>query len=647
MKRLILTILVLLFCLIGAYGQIFWTQDFEDGIPNDWSNLDDSGIGILWSYCPDTTNYGNPSNQNCPFNFNDVQNGFQVKFKSDTPENGFATCSLGSLFVLTAQTPFQSSLTTGAISCKEKEEVYLTFNSHIGVFTKNASTNARVNISTDGKNWTSFYPHPSLLAGENPIIGFKKWSRNPEKVVLDISSVASNQDSIFIQWSWCGNDEYHWSIDDLILTDENPIQSIDLTLSPSSNFHAIMPNYETPESQIDTVFFMTDLANIGSNTQSNFDVIARVTDLAETETLYEEKSNIASLEPGITIENIEFPPYYHTSGPGEYKVVYTTSNSSEDANPENNLYEYPFLISTNTFSKHKATKQIIELYPRDLNQNNTVETNWSMANYFYLPEGENMFVDEVIFEIPFRFEEEIGEENYVINSPNINVDISMYEWNDLNDINHASPEELTRIGTTNYTVSGDDGSTPNKVKLENTISKDLNIPLKDNQSYILAIEYTSTLFNRLFAVKANAELNYDAMISVNASNDKNRFAAMSKVGDTDDFNTFAFGGDIIPHIGFSITPSSGVSTRSLYVENGLNIFPNPVHKKATVEILIPNRDEAILELSTLAGKILKQISLAKDQSMISFDCSGLPNATYMLAFKSDTAIALERLVILH
>ncbi len=52
MKTIFISILYI-FLSIPLIGQVFLEEDFANGIPEDWTNEDLSGIGLEWTFCAD------------------------------------------------------------------------------------------------------------------------------------------------------------------------------------------------------------------------------------------------------------------------------------------------------------------------------------------------------------------------------------------------------------------------------------------------------------------------------------------------------------------------------------------------------------------------------------------------------------------
>ena len=649
--RGLLTSLLIVFLAFSVKSQVFWSENFSAGIPIDWTNEDLSGLNLLWTYCADTTAYGTLDNPECPFDFTDCDNR-QSHFKSSTPENGFACCVTEPFFDQLENTTFESRLTTDAIDCSAESEVYVLFNSHIGVFDQDALDNALFRVSTDRVNWTSFVPFPDLEIAQVTEVGFRRWSFNPEQSMFDISQIAANQETVYLQWYWDGNREYHWSIDDIILTNINPIPSVDVSLSPDLRFHGLMTNFSTPISQIEPAHFLTDAVQLGLDTLRNVEVIAKVTNLDGTNTLYQESVFLDELVPNQNYINISFPPYLHEGGIGEFKLVYCTSTSLNDGNPVNNSFEYPFEITQNVLKKHKETSIKKDLFPTALDENNFIENNWSIANHYHIPNGAGMAVDEILFEIPNRGTIQDFGTTYTINDVDIAIDVTLYKWDNENLDEFATTNEITAIGREMFNVSGGDfGDGSNStlsLKLGNLISNDENIPLENDQDYFVALEFNRTasnLFTRLFAVKASTSLNYDATIAANEQNDKLRYAAMTRIGESETFDTRAFGGNVVPNIWLSITEAPNATTAQILPSNSIILSPNPASEISTVTFDFELEQKASLELLSIRGEHLKCIPILNNEAKV--NCLELANGTYLIRYNSDKSTALRKLVVLH
>ena len=208
-KSLPVIALLLLACMVQAQTP-FWSEDFAGGIPTGWTNNDPSGNNAIWTWCNDPA-AGN-AQAGCPSVWDDALNA-QVPFAATTAGNGFATVDSDEYGNIPSN--HVSELTTDAIDCSTKSEVWITFQTHIGVFTLDAESNALLRVSTDGMTWTPFTVFPGLSTAV-------RWSANPESPIIDISSVAAGSSTVYVQWQWTGNYEYNWNLDDIEIYDQNP-----------------------------------------------------------------------------------------------------------------------------------------------------------------------------------------------------------------------------------------------------------------------------------------------------------------------------------------------------------------------------------------------------------------------------------------
>lgn len=122
----------------------FWSENFTNGFPQNWTTADASNQDVLWTWCP------NPAlgidEPGCSSVFDDALNG-QVPFKSTTANTGSMLVDSDEPGDLPAN--HISQLTTSPINCTGKDIVYITFQTHIGVYTENADENAILRVSTN------------------------------------------------------------------------------------------------------------------------------------------------------------------------------------------------------------------------------------------------------------------------------------------------------------------------------------------------------------------------------------------------------------------------------------------------------------------------------------------------------------------
>ncbi len=202
----------------GQSREIYYQEDFSDGvIPIDWSTTDLSGQNALWTYCADP-NTGQANG--CPPFWDDGLNA-QGPFAATTANNGFMT--MDSDIYGNLPNNHISILSFGPFNFSSNSSVHVEFEGFIGAYTVAPPGNEGFEVSNDnGSNWTTFDPYPNMSTGA-PAPPNVRWSFNPTKHVFDVSSVAANQSDVIMRFSWTGNFEFLWSIDDLVIADSPDI----------------------------------------------------------------------------------------------------------------------------------------------------------------------------------------------------------------------------------------------------------------------------------------------------------------------------------------------------------------------------------------------------------------------------------------
>ncbi len=104
-----------------------------------------------------------------------------------------------------------ADLISPVINCSANSVVYLKFNEWFWLWNDaNAACNSQaiLYISNDGTNWTDLYHAEAGLQQDEFI-------PNPTELILDISSYAANQSTVYIKWKWLGDWGYFWMVDDI------------------------------------------------------------------------------------------------------------------------------------------------------------------------------------------------------------------------------------------------------------------------------------------------------------------------------------------------------------------------------------------------------------------------------------------------
>lgn len=614
-NRLLVAATLLLFALqIQAQAPTpFWSEDFTDGIPSGWTSADASGQNIVWTWCPDPT-LGN-DDPGCSPIFNDGIN-LQEPFKATTASTGFATLDSdapGSVLPMN----HIAELTTSAIDCSGKNEVFIAFQTHIGVYTVDATTGAVLRVSTDKVNWTEFTLFPDLTTGV-------RWSKNPEEPVVDISSVAANQSTVYVQWQWEGNWEYFWNIDDIAIYDENPTARFNLAMT---NFFYPTSSYATPASQIatDTFGFLITLSNKGLEPMTNIVVKATVENSATQEILFADSTLIDVLDPGVADSAIELSGRYAPElGEGDYFIRYSVRADSTDLRPDDNAGGSPFTVTNDVFSKEDEVQSFTRT---------AQDIPWNVGNFYLMANGLNDQYKATVAEFAFdtdtselAIEDVTGSLYFFKVNDDVAADFSDF---DLTDFPGNSVEWL---GYANYQApAGITGGQLQQVDILDFDTNQKGVALEPGGRYFLMMGYpdeakqTNHAFNR--------KIKY--------------YLAISTILYTDQWYLGGFGDDFSAVMRMYISLVTTTDEKPL-PESALSVFPNPVKDNVYLDLHFDQPTDVTVTIADLTGRV---ITLEDRQGVTderrSFQLADLASGTYLARIATKEGSRTLKFVVQH
>lgn len=579
----------------------FWSEDFSGGaIPDGWTNDDATGNDAFWTWCGDPTT---GAMGGCPAIWDDDLNQ-QEPFQASTADNGFATIDSDAIGAVPGG--HQSQLTTNAIDCSSQGEVWLNFQTHIGVFTIDASTGAILRISANGTDWTTFTLFPGLDTNE-------RWSDNPENIIIDISSVAANESTVYIQWEWTGDFEYFWNIDDVHLFDSNPTAANNLSLG----FARTAPNFATPAPMVDTLGFGFEINNLGLDPQTNVQAIIQVE--GDNGDSFELTEEVGTVDPGA-IDTLVFEGFFVPDGtPGTYDMTYTLTQDQEDAFPNNNTIAHQFVITEDVFAKDDG------VFVNSTRPANFQDNSWLIGNYFYIPTG-GYEAHEITFSIdsdtdPYAY---IGE----------NIDIFLYEIQEDDDTDNFTDEDLNLVGFNSYSFTDEE---PFDVLTADIISfetDEVGVTLEEDGEYLLMILLPNNP-NIFVPYTDNPYYGFE-------------FGDIGTVVKNQDWFLLGFGAETTAFIRMRIRESGAVGTKEpLLAENQVQIYPNPGIDLVNLHFELDAISSAVdIQIVNTMGQIVATRQLTDVQrEKIEFDVSQLPSGTYHAHLRTDEGVSTKKFLI--
>jgi hypothetical protein len=592
MKQLLTKSILLLFLLVNGmvFAQTpFWSETFTAGIPAGWTNVDASGQNIVWEWCPAPA----PTPACAPVF------GGQQPFQAATAGTGFV--HVNSDAGLNAPLPQNhvSRLTTTAINCTGKSEVWVQFQSHIGTFEQPLATNAILRVSTNLTTWTNFTPFPGLTAANY-------FSPNPYFSLVDISSVAANQGTVYLQWQWTANWEYMWDLDDVELFDANPAPANDLAIG---DFFYPPSSLAQPVSQIatDTFAFGADLSNLGSLAQTN--VVLRVAVTTDTDTeIWADSIVLPTLAPGITDSFFQLPNRYAPELPvGSYIIKYTLRSNAMDERPADNRGQSIFLVTNSIFSK--------EVQPQTAYRPGGNPTDWSVGNMYQMSAGslDQYRATQAQFSFTTNAADlpitDVESEIYLFR---VADDVDFNVANGFDGADFLSPD-LEWLGVASYSAPDTMAAgLMQGVEILDLISGNPGVILENGARYILAVSYSGTS-NRTF----------------HAFNEDVKMFFVSTLTYSDQWYTGGFGEEFNAVARLVISLVNTTDNKPL-PETSMKVFPNPVLNAVNLTVNFDQPTDATITIADMTGRVIVvQDRQGLTQENLTYQVSQLAQGTYL------------------
>ena len=566
---------------------IIYEEGFsEPGFPVGWTTYDESGQDVIWSWCV------NPEmgrvNEGCPKIWNDTTNN-QIPFNATSAENGFLTVD-SDLFSGVPQ-PHKSRLTSPVFDFSQEDTVWIKFETHLGAFEITPNNNAILRVSNNGgasyqQIYNAFPEFPLEITNKS-----LRWSSNPKSVFFDVSEVAAFQSSVVFQWQWFGQNEFHWSIDDIQVSSSDPRPEVDLVLREQA--FLIPENTVIPYFEISPISFGARITNQGSLPQTDVKLAVTIfnsnNDLVFTDTLSNQIVGVNEESNILLLENTFTPPNQSDT----YQGVYTILPNNPDANLEDNIQNFTFEINENVIAKEHQLVPCQNTAPLDNEWSELEPHSWAWGNYYFIKNGVGKLATAATFSI---------------GNPEIlggrSVNLTLFEWVDLDDNKMAEANERSLVAFGQYDILGnepDDGFITIPL-LAVTGTADL----KNNQGYLLMLEYFAEDPLDLF-INFSDEQDYESTLNYLEETGTTRFASMLGIGNPLSdvpYSSLAFGFDKIPIV--RLETQETVGTQNLLPKDFLvTISPNPTVDNIEVSFdfpeMIPSMD---LNLFSNSGKLL-------------------------------------------
>jgi hypothetical protein len=313
---------------------IFWSEYFNDGkMPDGWLTLDKNKKGFVW-ICTNQAPGGQYSSTIKPIN--STSGGYFMQLRGDFYNTPYVSGN-----VVDMNAFFQTS----AIDCSDKADVMLSFEHYFRYCCDEDLTHISVFVSNDSINWTEYDVRNGI--GTNKVSHLID-TESPLKTQLNITEIAANQPKVWLRWYKFGASHYFWMVDDIELSS---LPSNDVKLQDyKSEFYGIGHYSKMPLTQVQDLYFSSDVNNFGKNTQHNIQLNVSISDYS-TEVFSENSALIDSMISGQIDSVGTANPFVIPSQIKSYEATLTASQTETDEALENNIAKIQFEVTDSIFAR--------------------------------------------------------------------------------------------------------------------------------------------------------------------------------------------------------------------------------------------------------------------------------------------------------
>jgi hypothetical protein len=240
--------------------------------------------------------------------------------------------------------------------------------------TRNWQSEYTVRVSNDGENWVDFPVLTEITTNTN--------TDNPQVVVVNISSVAANQETVWVEWNFTASWGWFWAVDDvsIVVPDAN-----DLTISdprytdhdPNTDSWCNVEYSSYSTDQVRPLTFKAAVFNAGTDVQTGVRLQVEVTNGIDVDELV--LSDSISIAPGET-DTLLVGPWTPPATVATYDITYTLIQDQEDANEDDNVDTRSFEITDGVMARDEGSLDAIAALGLD--------DFWGGPGYCFESDGE-------------------------------------------------------------------------------------------------------------------------------------------------------------------------------------------------------------------------------------------------------------------
>ena len=332
------------------YGTPIVTWDFANGVPSDWEvGISSTNNIAQWEYrgpntVPNNTQgaRGSCSAIAVPINSQTQSNGFLI-FDGNYWDDPGTACGAG-FGTGPDPAPHTAWLITNPIDLTGINSAVLTFQQQYRHF--QATTTVHISVD-NGVTWTEIINNPGIQ------------SPSAEWKTINISQWAANQPNVRIKFEFDGS-YYWWLLDDISIYAPNDndllITKVQYTINQIENGLTTLNDLEYhyyPLAMLPSLKFITEILNVGGNTQTGVRLNAKVMQNELTQ-VYSQTNLPATVDASASANLSITGTFTPSTGTGDYKILYTILQDSLDDSPSDNVDSLDFEITAFTLGKDEG-----------------------------------------------------------------------------------------------------------------------------------------------------------------------------------------------------------------------------------------------------------------------------------------------------
>jgi hypothetical protein len=435
---------------------------------------------------------------------------------------------------------------------------------------------------------------------------------------------------------------YVWAIDDVSLIEA----SKDVDMRVNSNFYAKVGNYITPVNMGIPHVPLVDIENLKAFDNPGSTVHFRLKDSDGTEIF--SSSREYGIVPGCsTDENKLFDDIFEMpTAIGDYTLEYEIV-APGDIDLSNNLLTAPFKISNSSFRKLPTQEEFGSEYLSGVRYGGTY-VSW--GSYFRIPQNEE---DQAIESVSLGIITNAGVEP----SPGI-VTVSVYQWDDVEDIGDVNTGERTLLGEAIQFIEpgspefqqwdviplDEDGNLIVPAPGADLLVIGHSAPFDGNTNYFFnAVQETGfEVYSQAATNLAHRQLGLPGGYASFASGDS------PSDDDRDDRELFNIDGAYVFDIAMELTPII-VGTEDINEALAIKVSPTLATNLVNVDLNLENLSEKVtIEVMDFSGNLLRKNSYSNIQNdRLTIDVTEFASGMYLVNIRTEDGMTSRKITVVR